>query len=93
MKLIIDIDEDYYRILKHEVEQGNSFRPFKIIANGKPLPKGHGDLIDRDKLVYDCSLGGGGCDHICRCDGCSYNIIRETTINKATPIIEADKGE
>ena len=45
------------------------------------------------KLVYDCSLGGGGCDHICRCDGCSYNIIREHTINEAPTIIEADKGE
>ena len=63
------------------------------IKNGTPLPKNHGRLIDADKLVYDCSLGGGGCDHICRCDGCSYNIIREHTINEAPTIIEADKGE
>ncbi len=61
------------------------------IANGTVLPKGHGRLIDADKLVYDCSLGGGGCDHICRCDGCSYNIIREHTINDAQTIIKADK--
>ena len=95
MKLIIDIDEDYYKAIWENgyIYDEDNEDIAKIIKDGTPLPKGHGDLIDRDKLVYDCSLGDGGCDHICRCDGCSYNIIRETTINKATPIIEADKGE
>ena len=101
MKLIIDISDKTYEIIKNMVYFCNSQRSgreitkeiLNAIKQGIPLPKGHGDLIDRDKLVYDCSLGGGGCDHICRCDGCLYNIIRETTINKATPIIKADKGE
>lgn len=103
MKLIIDISEEDYRECKFRKDLLSlggeptdltfNMRMETLIANGTPLPKGHGDLIDRDKLVYDCSLGDGGCDHICRCDGCSYNIIRETTINKAKPIIEADKGE
>ena len=38
MKLIIDIPEDYYEIIKHHV--GNhqlDYRPFEIIANGTPL--------------------------------------------------------
>ena len=65
----------------------------ETIRNGILLPKEHGDLIDRDKLVYDCSFNKYGCDHICRCDGCSYNIIREATINKAPIIVKADKGE
>lgn len=92
MKLIIDIPEEYYKAIT-EIPNHQCTADMLIIKNGKPLPKIHGDLIDRDKLVYDCSLGGGGCDHICHCDGCSYNIIKETTINEAIPIIKADKGE
>jgi len=38
MKLIIDIDEDYYEIVKHIVEHGQDYTPFKIIANGTPIP-------------------------------------------------------
>ena len=38
MKLIIDIDDDYYEIVKHEVEVYRSdFRPFILIAKGTPL--------------------------------------------------------
>ena len=51
MKLIIDIDDDYYEIVKHDVEiYHNDFLPFRLIANGTPLPKGHGRLIDADAL-------------------------------------------
>ena len=38
MKLIIDIEKDYYEILKHGVEHGDDYRPIKIIANGTPHP-------------------------------------------------------
>lgn len=38
MKLIIDIDDDYYEIVKHEVEVYRSdFHPFILIAKGTPL--------------------------------------------------------
>jgi hypothetical protein len=90
IELVIKIHEKDYQSMK------NGHIPFSIldaIMKGTPLPKGHGDLIDRDKLVYDCSLGDGGCDHICHCDGCSYHIIRETDINKAPIIVKTNKGE
>ncbi len=50
MKLIIDIPEDMYNdanilIVKNLPELK------KAIANGKPLPKGHGRLIDADKFI------------------------------------------
>lgn len=47
MRVVIDIpDKDYERIMaSNEVE----YYELKI-AQGIPLPKGHGDLIDRDKL-------------------------------------------
>lgn len=38
MKLIIDIPEDYYEIIKHHVDNHQlDYRPFEIIANGTPL--------------------------------------------------------
>lgn len=39
MQIIIDIDENYYEIIKHDVQCGSDYLPFKLIANGTPLPK------------------------------------------------------
>lgn len=36
MKLIIDIEKDYYEMLKYNVEHGQEYKPFEIIANGIP---------------------------------------------------------
>lgn len=36
MKLIIDIDKDYYENLKYNVDHGQKYKPWEIIANGKP---------------------------------------------------------
>lgn len=36
MKLIIDIDNDYYEMIKYNVEHGQVFKPLEIIANGIP---------------------------------------------------------
>ena len=56
MKLMIDIPENTYKQIQalarngyfeHDI-CGNSMRR---IANGVPLPKGHGRLIDADALV------------------------------------------
>lgn len=47
MKLVIDIPEDMYNdaniLIVRDLPELK-----KIITNGIPLPKGHGDLIDRD---------------------------------------------
>ena len=34
MKLIIDVDKDYYEMLKYNVEHGQDYKPFEIIAKG-----------------------------------------------------------
>ncbi len=55
MKLVIDIDEEYYEIIKHDVKvRHNDFKPYNIIANGTPLPEHHGRLIDADALMEYC---------------------------------------
>ena len=51
MKVIIDIPEKAYELLKSKSELDNIAE--SIIANGTPLPKGHGDLIDRDILLQN----------------------------------------
>lgn len=56
MKIVIDIDEEVY--IKAQAGILGSFG--EIIANGTPLPEGHGDLIDIKALkgelwwVTDC---------------------------------------
>ena len=55
MKLIIDIDEkDYNDICNSETASKYSvLYALDGIRNGKPLPKGHGDLIDANKMIKE----------------------------------------
>ena len=36
MKLIIDVEKEYYEMLKYYVEHGDKYKPIEIIANGIP---------------------------------------------------------
>lgn len=51
MQIVINIDEKSYNDMK-----SLPFTTFSedIIINGKPLPKGHGRLIDADALMEYC---------------------------------------
>ena len=55
MQIVIDIPDEYYELYK-DTNNNVSMNGFaglyllEIIRNGKPLPKGHGDLIDRTEL-------------------------------------------
>lgn len=53
MQIVIDIPERTYEQLKFLREQGfDGFETIidKAVANGTPLPKGHGRLIDADAM-------------------------------------------
>ena len=52
MQIVVDIPDFIYERLKEDVNCG-MVNLNSAIANGIPLPKGHGDLIDRDKLEKD----------------------------------------
>ena len=39
IKLIIDVEKDYYEMIKYNVEHGQDYKPFEIIANGIPYDK------------------------------------------------------
>ena len=87
IKLVVEIDKDYYEIIKNEVEKANGtgYKPFVIIANGTPLPKGHGRLIDADRLEkpmeFACMGVMAGTD--------AYNEPLKV-IERAPTIVEAD---
>ena len=50
MQIVIEMSDDYYEILKYEGQQPNAHVFAKLVADGTPLPKGHGRLIDADIL-------------------------------------------
>jgi hypothetical protein len=53
MKVVIDIPEEEYNYVKTQVKFGIT-NPLKMrVANGTPLPKGHGRLIDADKFIKE----------------------------------------
>ncbi len=84
-ELVIKIPEHCLEELRHielnESNEGVAFHAIKCIVNGTPLPKGHGDLIDRsDLLEYTDISRSAYTPTISR-----YNIITAPTI------IEADK--
>ena len=51
MKLIIDIDKADYELCKDPMQPMPFHSIKRAIANGKPLPKGHGRLIDADETL------------------------------------------
>ena len=48
MQIVIDIPEDVYKIC-----QGHKDIVYQYIANGTPLPKNHGRLIDADEILRE----------------------------------------
>jgi hypothetical protein len=53
MKMICDVPDEVIKSIKDGTWCG-SYVAEKMIANGIPLPKGHGRLIDAEKL--ECSM-------------------------------------
>ena len=55
MKLVINIDEKTYTRIKTAliINVGNTFynEILTSVAEGTPLPKGHGELIDKDVVL------------------------------------------
>ena len=59
MQIVIDIpEEDYATIMSDKTHQPRSLTNLEWrIANGIPLPKGHGRLIDGDELESRMKIG------------------------------------
>lgn len=57
MQIVINTSEERFRDIQRIAEvqlESNYFKTAEqIIANGKPLPKGHGRLIDEEQIPGD----------------------------------------
>lgn len=92
MKIVIDIDEHIYEqvmadsevyVLDNEVDR---ILIENAIYEGTPLPKGHGDLIDRNELL----------DESYQIDSmyCMYDeVVKVDDIKNAPTIIEGSESE
>ena len=83
MKLIIELpEEDYIRIKETGViGKVDVFK--RAIRNGIVLPKGHGRLIDADKLKPQTTYFG--------ISDIPVEVVKCSTIRNAPTIIKADK--
>ena len=85
MQIVINIDEEIFNKLP-EAELGSNVIEdiLEAVENGTPLPKGHGDLIDRRELKKDVYT-------TTEWNGDVHRIIYESSVDHASTIIEADK--
>lgn len=85
IELVIKISKKTVFALKHKKFDASlvTDEMRKAIANGTPIPKGHGDLIDRRELKKEVYT-------ITEWNGDIHRIIYEASIDDANPIIEAD---
>lgn len=85
IELVIKIPEEEYNLIKTQVAFGIT-NPLKMrIANGTPLPKGHGRLIDADELKKAIQE-----NDVLNMTG--FNV-RLCDINNTPTVIEAGKAE
>ena len=89
IELVIKIPEEQYNAIKSDLLYNTFSAEMKIwglgsIRNGTPLPKGHGRLIDADRLET----------HFVGTDqGTDLEVYLKPTIVDALTILEADKEE
>ena len=88
MKLIINISDKAYELLRSKSELDNIAE--SIIANGKPLPKGHGRLIDADAYQTKLEEKAKRLKNIDTINGLCGAVA---LLSDTETIIEADKGD
>ena len=76
IELVIKIDKAYYDTIKDMVDIGLGTGD-TAIANGIPLPKGHGRIADVDKMLDEMRATR------------TYDIL--FALERVKPIIKADK--
>lgn len=84
MQIVIDIPEERYKDIQRIAEVQFDLVRFQtaeqIIANGTPLPKGHGAIKDISQI------------EIPMCEDRAYETWVQVALNAAPTIIEADKA-
>ena len=87
MQIVIDVPKiDYEAIMLDKQYDARRLTHYeRVIANGTPLPKGHGELIDRNKIEYLKAIHDAKYGHI------PWSEATARIKYSAPTIIEADK--
>lgn len=96
IQIVIDIPKHVYEHAIERIEDSNDeWDAMRAIANGTPLPKGHGRLKDFDKIEWHgCDFEGRGCiEAKGDCSICNYANCDAKQVRDLPTIIEADKAE
>ena len=90
MQIVIDIPEKVYSYIKREWVENDFDSPMNNamngIKNGTPLPKGHGDLVDRSKIDMSTEWRNVGLSD-------KSVWIANGILNNAKTVIPADKED
>lgn len=78
MEIVIKIPEESYNQIKRCADSPLLNGWYRVVKNGIPLPKGHGRLIDVERLYDDFE---------------SMDYDFEDAIEYAPTVIEADRAE
>ena len=89
MQIVIDIDEEYYKYIQ-DIPQCYRQAIHRVIANGTPLPKSHGRLIDEKETISIITYGKDDKAYFGSTDK-DFEVI--DFLKTVPTIIEADKGE
>jgi len=89
MKIVIDISEEAYKVLQSDegVDWLGAEHILHAVANGTPLPEGHGDLKDSNNLKHAFTLWSMAVH------GNFTDADIASIIYNSPTIIEADKAE
>ena len=95
IELVIRIPGEVYKSIQDNDYCGISNADmYNAVKNGTPLPKGHGDLIDKEKLKENINGWYAFMKDVCKQP---YMTLKQEEIigkiDMMTPIIEADRGE
>ena len=88
MEIVIKIPDKMYEDAKNGKDTGESWYITQVIKNGTPLPKRHGDLIDRNALITELETDYHG---TLTESGAHLFVGITNYIDDAETIIEADK--
>ena len=93
MQIVIELDDEMYKQISTNIDvyvldEVNFILIENAIANGTPLPKGHGKLIAEPTEEDIAKTVGGKSDFA----ECIRDAVRMVFVNAPT-IIESDKGE
>ena len=86
IELVIKISEKYYKAIT-EISNHQCTADMLIIKNGTPLPKGHGNLIDQDKIEFSKTIHDAIWERI------SWSEAIKQIKYSAPTVIKADESE